>query len=46
MLAESVLGNLKEGGSSKELDFIDLEWFDAQKKNGAFHFTKRCGVGS
>ncbi|WP_104624835.1 urease accessory protein UreE [Helicobacter felis] len=36
MLVERVLGNLKGGASSKRLDFIDLEWFDAQKRMGRF----------
>ncbi|TSA80868.1 urease accessory protein UreE [Helicobacter mehlei] len=40
MRIESILGNLKEGGSSKELDFIDLEWFDAQKRMGRFTSQK------
>ncbi|WP_205589522.1 urease accessory protein UreE [Helicobacter labacensis] len=34
ILAQAILGNLHQQPSSKELDYIDLEWFDTQRKMG------------
>ncbi|WP_121020791.1 urease accessory protein UreE [Helicobacter vulpis] len=42
MLAQAILGNLHQQPSSKELDYIDLEWFDTQRKMG--RWVSRAGV--
>ncbi|WP_247598879.1 urease accessory protein UreE [Helicobacter salomonis] len=40
--AQAILGNVHRHPSSKELDYIDLEWFDTQKRMG--RWVSRAGV--
>ncbi|WP_163531975.1 urease accessory protein UreE [Helicobacter suis] len=42
MLVETILGNIHEKDCLKELDLVDLEWFDSQKRMG--RFISRGGV--